>query len=149
VVEGALDVRLSVRDVLSLLAPYLLHGGAGACLRRHKLLRSYFLLLVAGLLLAGLLLVGHDLLRTLARTRVRAGPLAAHRNPAAMADALVAADLDLAPDVGGDLAAQITLDPVVRLDEVAERDQLFVGQVLDPLARVDAGSRERRRRAGP
>ena len=48
-----------------------------------------------------------------------------------MADALVGADLDLAADVGGDLAAEVTLDLVVALDVVAERDELVIAEVLD------------------
>src|ERR1043165_9139501 len=41
VVEGALDVRLPVGDVLAFLAPALLDGGPGACLRWHVSVRSY------------------------------------------------------------------------------------------------------------
>lgn len=39
-----------------------------------------------------------------------------------MAAALVGADLDLAPDVGGDGAAQVALGLVVRLDVIAKRN---------------------------
>src|SRR5688500_11316119 len=58
VVEGALDVRLPMGDVLTFLAPDLLDGpGAGACLRWHICMRSScrvaVVLLLAGLLLAG------------------------------------------------------------------------------------------------
>ena len=42
VVEGALDVRLPVGDVLAFLAPDLLDGGPSACLRWHKSVRSYY-----------------------------------------------------------------------------------------------------------
>ena len=69
--------------------------------------------------------------------------------PRAVPDALVAADLDLAPDVGGDLAAQVTLDLVVGLDVVAQLHDLIVGQVLGALVGIDAGGRQRLRRAGP
>src|SRR2546423_9753526 len=100
------------------------------------------------LLLAGLLLAGDRALGALAGTRVGAGPLAAHGQTAAVPDALVAADLDLAPDVRGDLAAQVALDLVVGFDVVAELDDLVVGQVLGPLARVDPGRGERLGRAG-
>src|SRR4051794_14087146 len=41
VVEGALDVRLPVGDVLAFLAPDLLDWGPSACLRWHESLRSY------------------------------------------------------------------------------------------------------------
>src|SRR3954466_11290145 len=42
VVEGALDVRLPVGDVLAFLAPDLLDGGPSACLRWHVSVRSYY-----------------------------------------------------------------------------------------------------------
>ena len=49
-----------------------------------------------------------------------------------MAAALVAADLDLAADVGLDLATEVTLDlEVLRFDRVAELDQLLVAQLVD------------------
>ena len=48
-----------------------------------------------------------------------------------MADALVAADLDLAADVRGDLAPQVALELVAALEVVAERDELGVAEVLD------------------
>src|SRR5439155_17132873 len=56
--------------------------------------------------------------------------------------------LHLAPDVRGDLAAQVTLDLVVGLDVVADRDDLLVREVLGPLARVDTGRGERFLRPG-
>ena len=65
-----------------------------------------------------------------------------------MADALVGADLDLAADVGGDLAAEVTLHLEVDLDVIAERDQLVVGEVLDADVSVDAGVREGLERPG-
>ena len=57
-----------------------------------------------------------------------------------MADALVAADLDLAADVRGDLAAQVTLNLEIGLDVVAELDQLLVREVLGALVQVNRGS---------
>jgi len=63
------------------------------------------------------------------------------------ADALIAADLYLAPNVGGDLAAQVTLDLVVDLDVIAKPYEFLVGQVLGALTGVDACRRQRRRRA--
>src|SRR4051794_10039888 len=63
--------------------------------------------------------------------------LAADRKAAAVPDALVAADLDLAPDVGLDLAAQVTLDAVVGIDPVAQLDQVVVGQVADASVGAD------------
>src|ERR1700723_3521669 len=102
----------------------------------------------SGLLLPGLLLAGHRLLLTLAGTRVGLGPLPVHREPAAMADALVAADLDLAPDVSLDLAAQVTFDLVGGVDPVAELDQLLVAQVVDSGVAADPGGLQRLQRPG-
>src|ERR1700678_3473229 len=102
----------------------------------------------SGLLLPGLLLAGHRLLLTLAGTRVGLGPLPVHREPAAMADSLVAADLDLPPDVGLDLAAQVTFDLVGGVDPVTELHQVFVGKAVDPGVSADAGRLERLQRPG-
>jgi hypothetical protein len=71
---------------------------------------SYALLDVFLLLLARLLLAGDRALGTLAGARVGPGPLTTHGQAPAVPDALVAADLHLAPDVRGDLAAQVTFD---------------------------------------
>src|SRR6266700_7509098 len=99
-----------------------------------------------GLLLPGLLLAGHRLLLALAGTRVGLRPLPVHREPAAVANPLVAADLDLAPDVGLDLAAQVTFDLVGRVDPVAELHQLFVAEAVDPGVAADAGCLQRLQR---
>ena len=48
-----------------------------------------------------------------------------------MATALVVADLNLAADVGGNGATEVTLDLVVALDVVTQRDELFVGELVD------------------
>src|SRR4051795_13221054 len=90
------------------------------------------------LLLAGLLLAGDGLARALARARVGAGPLAVHRKTPAVAQPLVAPDLHLAADVGGHLAAQVTLDAEVLVDVVAQPQQVLVAEVLDPQVRADA-----------
>src|SRR4029453_7953475 len=50
---------------------------------------------------------------------------------------------DLATDVGRDLASQVTLDLDVRLEVVAQGDEVVVGQVLDAGVRVDAGRGQR------
>src|SRR3954451_10833639 len=73
-----------------------------------------------------LLLAGHGALGTLAGARVGLGALTADRKALAVTAALVAADLDLAADVGLDLAAEVTLYPEVRFDLVAELDQLLI-----------------------
>ena len=56
-----------------------------------------------------------------------------------MPEALVAADLDLAADVGLHLAAQVTLDLEVGLDVVAQPGDLVVGEILGAQVRADAG----------
>src|SRR5271169_6909456 len=101
-----------------------------------------------GLLLPGLLLAGDGLLLALAGARVGLRPLPVHREPAAVADSLVAADLDLAPDVGLDLAAQVTFDLVMRVDPVPELHQLVVTEAADPGVAADAGSLQRLQRPG-
>src|SRR6201999_3036730 len=85
-----------------------------------------------------LLLAGDGLLGALAGTGVGLRPLTADGQTAAPPQAFVAADLDLPADVGVDLAPQVTLDAVVRLDVVAELDHVLVGQVLDAEVRADA-----------
>src|ERR1035438_37698 len=75
----------------------------------------------SGLLLSDLLLAGHRLLLALAGARVGLGSLPVHRKPATMTDPLVAADLNLPPDVGLHLAAQVTLDLVGGADHVVQR----------------------------
>jgi len=57
-------------------------------------------------------------------------------------DALVATDLDLATDVGGDLAAKVTLNLEIGLDVVAELNQLLFREVLRALVQVDTGRRQ-------
>src|SRR3954463_4623721 len=84
-----------------------------------------------------LLLAGHGALGSLAGAGVGLGALTADREALTVTATLVAADLDLAPDVGLDLAAQVALDPEVGLDLVAELDQLLVPQLVDAGVRVD------------
>lgn len=65
-----------------------------------------------------------------------------------MTETLVGADLDLAADVGGDLATEVTLHLVGAFDVVAEGDELVVGEVLDADRLVDLGGLEDLDRAG-
>ena len=62
-----------------------------------------------------------------------------NRQTATMAQALVAADLNLAANIGLDLAAQVTLDLVVLVDVILELDQIVFGQILDAHVRVHTG----------
>src|SRR6476469_1907700 len=128
VVERALDVRGAVRDVLLFPAAGLLTLLGGGCA-----------LLCGWHRLPGLLLAGDGALGALTGARIGLGPLATHRQAAAMPNALVAADLDLAADIGLHLAAQIALHLEVALDVVAQLSDLVVGQVLGAQVPADAG----------
>src|SRR6266550_1785729 len=138
VVEGRLDVRLPVQDVLLLATLGLLR------LRLRHVLRAPFPLL----LLRDLLLAGDRLLRALAGPGVRVGPLAADRERPAMPDALVAADLDLALDVLGNLPTEVTFDLEVPVDELADLEHFFLGQVTHLRAALDPSSAHDLIRAG-
>src|SRR5262249_34595295 len=117
-------------DLALLSSRLLVHGRptsrGGRCLGGH-------------LLLTCLLLPRNGLLRALAGAGVGLGALAVHGQAAAVPDALVAPDLDLAADVGRHLAAQITLDLVVALDVVAQLHDVVVGEVAG--AQVSAEAR--------
>src|SRR5215472_6871032 len=101
-----------------------------------------------GLLLPGLLLPGHGLLLALPGAGVGLRALPVHGQPAAMPDALVAPDLDLAADVCLHLTAQVTLDLIGGVDPVPEPDELVVGKVVDPGVPADAGGLQGLERAG-
>src|SRR6266496_1840868 len=88
---------------------------------------------VLSFLPAHLLAAGDCLLLALPGTGIGLRALPVHGQPAAMADALVAADLDLAADVGLHLAAQVALYLVGGLDPVPQTDELIVAE------RVHAG----------
>src|SRR5579864_7126974 len=103
-------MSVPVGYVLAFLAAHLF--GAGTALRRHLLPVREVVGPVGGLLLPGLLLAGHCLLPALAGTGIGLGPLAMDRQPPAMTDALIAADLHLAANVGLYLPAQVTFHPV-------------------------------------
>src|SRR4051812_38780194 len=89
----------------------------------------------------GLLLAGHGAFGALTGAGVGLRALAPDRKALAVTATLVAADLDLAPDVGLDLTAEVTLDLdlVVALDRVAELDQLLVTQLVDAQVGADPG----------
>src|SRR5215210_2026082 len=89
-------------------------------------------------LLRRLLLTG-DLhaLGALARARVRLRVLTAHRQSATVADPAVAADLHQALDGLGALAAEVALNGVVAIDQIAKLRDLVVGQVADVGVRAD------------
>src|SRR5580692_12141065 len=134
VVERGADVRVPVRNVLPFLAAHLLGCALLAALARRHLFpdslggdRSR-----KGLLLPGLLLAGDGLLLALAGTRVGLRPLTVYRQPPAVPDALVGADLDLAANVGRDFAAKVALNLVVRVDVLAELGQVILRESMNP-----------------
>ena len=81
-------------------------------------------------------------LRSAPLAGVGLGPLAADRQVAPMAQAAVRADLDEALDVQRDLAAQVALDLVAAVDELAQPVDLLLGEVADPGVGVDVRLRE-------
>src|SRR5438132_9404566 len=89
-------------------------------------------------LLRRLLAASDGLLRALARACVRLRPLSVHRQAAPVANAAVGADLREPLDRLLPVTAQVALDLEVRVDEVAELRDLFVGQVLDLRVRAEA-----------
>ncbi len=56
-----------------------------------------------------------------------------------MANALVAADLDLAADIGGYLAAQVTFNLEVAVDVIAQLDEVVVAEVTCAQVGADPG----------
>src|SRR3954469_2932432 len=92
--------------------------------------------------LNGLLLGDGALARALARPRVGARPLAAHRKIAAMPQAAIAADFHQPLDVHRDLLAEVAFDATHFLDHAADLADIVFRQVLDPDVRADAGGAE-------
>src|SRR5262245_3728207 len=86
-----------------------------------------------------LLLDHHAPLGALPRAGVGVGPLSADRETAAMADAAIGADVHQALDVHRDVAAQVTFDLELALDDLADPVHFVVGPRLHPLARIDVG----------
>src|SRR5690606_34296821 len=66
------------------------------------------------------------------------GALTTDGHAAAVAQALVVADLNLAADVCLNLAAQVALDGEVGFDVVTDGDELLVGCILDAQVRAHA-----------
>ena len=69
-----------------------------------------------------LLLSGDSALRTFARASVGLSTLATHWKMVAMAETLVAVDLNLAANVGFDLSTEIALDLVVAFKVITQSD---------------------------
>ena len=100
--------------------------------------------------LLGLLLAGDGFARALAGAGVGAGALAAYGQATAVTTTLIRTDLDLASDVGRNLATKITFDLIVGLDPVAKRNEVLVGQLSGPKVAADlSASASARRLAMP
>src|SRR5580698_6701308 len=78
-----------------------------------------------------LLLAGDRLGRPLARAGVGMGALTAHRQPAAMAQAAIAAEVHQTLDVHADFATKIALDQIVAVDHFADLQHFLVAQLAD------------------
>src|SRR6185437_10730705 len=76
--------------------------------------------------------------RTLARARIGARALAAHRQAAAVTQAAIGAEVDQPLDADADFAAQVALDRETR-DFLAQLFHLAFGQRLDRRGRIDPG----------
>src|SRR5438552_18887848 len=81
------------------------------------------------LLRLDLLLTRDRLLWALAGSSVRVGPLTANRQRPPMPHPLVGADLDLPLDVLSYLSAEIALDLVALVDELADLHDLFLREI--------------------
>src|ERR1700733_7454704 len=78
-----------------------------------------------------LLLAGDRLGRPLARAGVGMGALTAHRQPAAMTQAAIAAEVHQTLDVHADFATKIALDQIVAVDHFADLQHFLVAQLAD------------------
>src|SRR5687767_3305523 len=76
-----------------------------------------------------LLLAGNRLRRTLTGAGVGVGTLAAHRQPAPVAQSAVATKIHQPLDVHRDLAPEVTLDDVIAVDHFADLKHFRVGQL--------------------
>ena len=128
VVEGRLDVDVPLGHVLLLPATLL----DGPLPFRHALSSPSFTFLAPH---------ADRLLRSAPLAGVGLGPLAADRQVASMTQTPVRADLDEALDVERHLAAQVALDLVASVDELAQAVDLLLGQIADAGVRVDVGLR--------
>src|SRR5262245_544757 len=80
------------------------------------------------------------LARTLARARVGARPLTAHRQVAPVPQATVAADLHQPLDIHRDLLAEIAFHAALLFEHAADLPDIVFGEILDP----DVGAHARR-----
>src|SRR4051794_30444685 len=84
------------------------------------------------MLLRHLLLAGDRHRLPLAGTGIGVGPLATHRQATAMPQAAVAGHVHQPLDVHRHFAAQVALDPVLAVDQLADPEDLLIRQLVDP-----------------
>src|ERR1700704_5654707 len=77
------------------------------------------------------LLAGDRLGRALAGARIGMGALTAHRQPAAMTQAAIAAEVHQTLDVHAGLAAQVALDHIVAVDDFTNLKHFLIAQLGD------------------
>src|SRR5579872_84823 len=102
-----------------------------------------------------LLLPGRDFLlrrncalaRSLACSCIGVRTLSVHRKIPAMAHPAVALDFDQPPDVHLNFLAEIAFDAALGFDGLAQRVNLFLGQVFHLFGVIDVGFRAKRLRA--
>src|SRR5262249_60188174 len=99
------------------------------------------------LLLPGFCRAGPGLCPRLGGAGVGLRARAVPGRPPPVADALVGADLHLAPDVALHLTAQVTFDPVGGIDPVAELYHVLIGEIVDADVAADTGGLQRLERA--
>ena len=68
-----------------------------------------------------------------------AGVLTSGRETAAVAESSVGTDLDEAANVALNLAAEVTFDLVIAVQNLSKMADFLLGQIANLLARVDAG----------
>src|SRR3989442_6818546 len=98
----------------------------------------------------GPLLIGNGALaRSFACAGIGMSALAAHREIAPVPKATVRPDLDQAPDVQGHFLAEVSFDPTVFLNDLADPGRFFVGQVLNFLVRTYSSAMQDGQRPPP
>jgi hypothetical protein len=133
-------MRVASHDVLLLFAAHLLADGAAAC-SCHKFSASPGSSPRTPECVTWPLLAGDGFARA-PRERVGASALAAYGQATAGGRRPCRNRSRPAPDVGGNLATEVTFDLIVGLDPAAKRNQMLVGQLVDVDVTTDLGGLE-------
>jgi hypothetical protein len=81
----------------------------------------------------------HGTTRPLPRTRIRAGALTAHGQPARVPDTPITTNTGKTANVLRHFTVQVTFDNVFILEQVHDAAQFIVSKVVGLLARIDSG----------